>query len=414
MRFKVLLLSTMVWSGVGHSKEISYNDIPDLTKANSKKVKSAQSQIEANEAMTGTLARSFFPEMNLFVGSEHFDSKGLGEHNSEYFGVEARVNVFNGLKDYWIDRKRVKDVEAAKIEARLLENDQVYLARKLFLDVVRSDSILKIYRENQALLASTEPKVKSKVKGGVISRSDLLTLKLIGTNLQEEIALIERERSLDAAKLKSVLGFNQNLVIATNESFFILTESDFSAVKVENSILGVKRYSVQAEAFRALEGAESRSYLPAVDLYANYVRQPYSEREILNDDNRTEFRAGVVASWKLGDVMEKKNLRQKYRAQAKSFSQLKEHHQQEAEIQLKTLTDQLSGLEASISNLRSQMSSSRNYYKLISDEYLRGVKSTSDLTGALSETTSIRVKYISLLLHHKLVQAQIDSIMGEN
>lgn len=413
MRFYIILLFIGIWSGLGHSMELSYDEIPGFIKSNSRKVKSAQSQMQANEAMTGFLQRSFLPEMNLFAGSEHFDSKGLGKHNSDYYGVEARVNVFNGMRDYWSEQKRKKDVEASQIEGRLLQNDEVYQARKLFLEVVRADTLLKIYRDNQSLVATTEPKVRSKVRGGVISKSDLLTLRLISTNIKEEMEQIERERNLDIAKLRSILGIADELSVVVSDSFFALAKIDPSVSSLGLKSLQAKSYAIKEEALKTSENSESNLYLPSVDFYANYVRQPYSEREIDIDENRTEFKAGIVATWKVGEILEKKSNQEKYRAQAKAYSHLKDFHQEQAKLQVEVLKNQMAMLENSIENLKTEIGASQNYFKQISDEYLRGIKSTSDLTGALNEVAQIRVKHISLLIQLKLTQAQITSIIGE-
>lgn len=415
MRFKFVLIVivTALWSGESHSRVISYSDLSSLVKENNGKVLALDSEISSQEALTGSLARSFVPEFKLFAGTEHFNSKGLGTHPSQFFGATTTLNLFNGMRDYWEEEKRKQGIELAEIQKLATFSTMLFEARKAFLVIVQIEKVKSIYKDNLDRISQIERKVSGKVKGGVISRSELNHLGLLRIGLREDIRTLSREMTLAKAALKSALGLSGDIEIKSTATFLNSHDKEFSDKKSSKSYLLARKFEVQSEIYKKASKVESNVLLPSIGLYASYQRQPFSQREILIDQNRDELRTGILASWSLEEGLEMRSKSQSLDWKAEGARRLSEFHQSDFNNQIEALNSKKRLLQESLSQITEEFKLGKNYYKQISSEYLRGVKSTSDLTTAFNQILTLQRKKIDLAVEFKMAQAQVEVLSGE-
>ena len=70
----------------------------------------------------------------------------------------------------------------------------------------------------------------------------------------------------------------------------------------------------------------------------------------------------------------------------------------------------LHSLLDSINGISKEVGLSKDYYKQVSSEYLRGVKSTSDLTTAFNQLLSLKQQRLNLIVQFYLSKAEIERL----
>ncbi len=415
MRFNLFftILLICLWSGLANSREINYGDIVNLVKKNNGKVLAEQANVSGEESLAGSFKRSFIPELNLFAGTEHFDSKGLGVHPTSFYGATTTVNIFNGMRDYWEEKRRKQGVKLAEINSLVTASSMVFEARKAYLQVIQIQKVRGIYKESLDRISQIERKVKSKVRGGVISKSELTSLGLLRIGLSEDMRELSRNLEFVKANLKSRLGVGEEIVINDSEELLKFTKQALTGTKEVKKSLLSKQYKIQSDIYEKASNVESNALLPSIDLYASYQRQPFSQREILIDENRLELRTGIMASWRLGEAIEKRSKGQSLDWKAKGAERLSQYHQAEFDNQIKALTEKKRLLQVSLDEINGEFKIGKNYYKQVSSEYLRGIRSTSDITAAFNQILSLQRKKVDLAVDFKMTEAQIEALAGE-
>lgn len=409
LKIWLILSFSFLWTEVSWSKEVKYKDLPSLIKTN-KKSKSLDFLIDSEKERISFLTRSFVPEVKLFAGQEEFHSNRLGDHSSSYHGVEARANVFNGMSDYWEEEKRKSELELSKAQKKISYGEMVYEARRSYLNLAEAQKIKAELNDSLSRLSGVFKKVQLKVKGGVISQSDLISLRLVQVELEHKIKDLDGVISIELARLKSFLSLSDLNINDIDQEVLGLTPDQKQPI---GKPLLEEKFKAESGIFASESHALSGKKLPSVDLVANYGRLAFSQREFTENSDREEWSAGVQLTWKIGNTWENGRQSQSSRLNSQASEALGEHYSYEVKNHVEALTQKCQLLRASILDLDKEISLNKNYYTQISSEYLRGVKSTSDLTSAFGQLLEIKRHRLELLLQYHLAQAEIEKHLGE-
>lgn len=410
MKWIWVSFSLIIWSMNAHSRELKYADLPALISSGNGKVLAERDQVRGSKALTGSFARSFIPELKVFAGSEHFDSKGLGTHQTDFYGITTTVNVFNGMRDYWEEKRRQEHVRLSELEAVATEKRMLFETRKAYLNMYMAKKLIHLYEESFSRISEVERKIKGRVKGGVISSSDLVILSMTRIGLKESLRELTRDFELAHARLQNLLGLAEPAQLVVNEDFLKIPEDPEPFLLTERRSLAAQKLKIEADALEKAGHVQGNAILPSLDLYASYQQQPYSQREIQIDENRREFRAGVVASWSFGDALENRSQAKSLDWNARAAKRLSKYYESEYENQVEALKRQATLYRESFQEITDEFKVGKNYYNQISGEYIRGVKSTSDLIAAFNQILEFQQRRIQLGVGYKLTLAEIEAL----
>ncbi len=82
-------LSVILWTEYSLSSTLKIDDIDTILKNNNPKIKAYDQLVKSKEYKVGHIYRSFIPDIDLYAGSEKFDSTPLGKVESKFYGVNA-------------------------------------------------------------------------------------------------------------------------------------------------------------------------------------------------------------------------------------------------------------------------------------------------------------------------------------
>lgn len=399
----------LMWAEGSWSKEIKYEDLAHSIRSN-QKFKALTLSVESEREKTGFFTRSFVPELKVFAGQEEYNSDGLGNHSSSYYGIEARANIFNGMSDYWEEKRRKSQAELSEIQKKISYSEMVYEAKKSYLRLAEALKIKTELNESLSRLSRVFKKVRLKIKSGVISRSELTSLRLVQVEFEHKIKDLDGVIILNLARLKSLLSLPDLNINDIDDEALNLPPTQRRLPK--KSLLE-KKFKVKSDSFNLESKVLSGTELPSVDFLAKFGRQPFSEREFSEDSKREEWSAGFQLTWKIGAAWENSRQAQSSKLKAQASEALSGYSSSKAKYRIEALNQKRKSLRDSIVDLEGEISLNRNYYSQISSEYLRGVKSTSDLTSTFGQLLEIKRHRLDLLLQYHLAQAEIERVLGE-
>ena len=180
----------------------------------------------------------------------------------------------------------------------------------------------------------------------------------------------------------------------------------------DNEKIEVRHIKLKSQSVRAEAKSNSLYPLPSIDIFANYEQVPYSEREYKNKSDRQELRVGIQAKWSLGKLsdnyIEVKSLKAKYRA-LEDFANYKEI---ELNNKISNLNFEQKQIIKAINSLSKEIKKSKTYNQQINNEYLRGVKSTSDLTSAYQSLLDLNIRKLNLQYQFHVTNIEIQKMKG--
>ncbi len=408
MKFLTLIfsMSVLLWTCLALSKEISYNDLDQIVKTQNDEVKAFDNKVDAKKVLTGFFARSFIPKLELTAGQENFESEPLGSQSSEFYGIEAQLNLFRGMTDYWEGESRNLGLKQTELEKVRSTKEILYLAQKSFLKVAKIKLLLKSYQEGLKKLNTVKTKASKKASAGVIARSDLTSINLIRIGFENDIEGLNRVLNTELASLSLILNRDQLLSTHIKESSIEENLTPLSLPKGAHSLISIHRGNlaeVKTSQAKSIRGTR----LPKVDLFAKFGREPFSEREYTNGSDRDEWQAGVKLSWNVGDYFEKSNEARSLESEALYDKKMSDYYARLFKRKVSSQIRNLDSLIQTVKNISREIKLSRNYYSQISSEYLRGVKSTSDLTTAFDQIISLNERRLDLIIEYHLLKADI-------
>ncbi len=390
------------------SKEISYDQIENLVRTANPKVEALKLRTESARLKTGFLTRSFIPEVQLSAGHENFNSDPLGHQNTQFFGVNANANIFNGMADHWEEEKRQAQVDLRMLQNTKTLNDIIYEAKETYLSLWRLKNTLHTLEQGLKQIRKIKSKVSKKISSGVIAKSDLTSINLMQIAFEENIRQTNRNIFTQTQYLRLYLGnkkLNPDELANDNLENLYKSPEPNHFTFLETKLLATESLLKKYASF-----SSDAKKLPSLDIFANYARVPFSAREFVLPLNRMEWQAGVRATWELGAFFENDRLAKSLETEATFINSISSYTQSRNEAKKNSLIQKLNSLQVSIKQLSTQKKTSQSFYEQVSNEYLRGVKSTSDLTNAFNQALSLDLKHYNLIVEYHLAQANLQQI----
>lgn len=123
-------------------------------------------------------------------------------------GVNARMNLFNGGKDYLSLRMAEQDLEISARDRQVIINDLKAQVIAAFFDVLAAERFVDIARQSILTVSEQLRIIRIQYEGGGALKSDVLTLKVHLAQAEEALVESEKRRNLAKAVLAHLLGLD--------------------------------------------------------------------------------------------------------------------------------------------------------------------------------------------------------------
>lgn len=406
------MIIELIWPLLAWSQDVTSENIKTLLEARNPKVSAANLSSEAAAEREGIFVRSFLPAVEAYAAQERFKKGRSPGKDQPAYGIEARINLFNGGRDWLSGRSASLEADKRRFGGQRVLSEELEAARSEYWG-------LRYLQEKTTLLKSTlEVNQKNldaamrRIRSGVATKSDQFEFEMKGVELKRELAETElkiltgtRSLALRLGLGDSKLGFPESL--AHDHAY----EEVLRHAPEDHSFL-FRESEIQAEQTELAARGRSRDWWPRLDAYAAFNQFNEREEESANKADRRESVLGLRLSINLSagaeSVFESAALRKEGQAAAAlgAFQKDEVKNHLDAEIaSLKLLHDQVHEAEENIRR-------ANGYYSITQSEYTRGVKNSPDVMGAAEKLYDMQHKRLEIIRDFQVAKGHILAKIG--
>lgn len=376
---------------------VKFESLPQLVREKNENVKAAEIMVQSTKERTGFLTRSFLPSVAVKGGSESAKFGSAPVENREFWGAEARLNVYRGGRDKLEEKLRETQVEATEVDSVREYQKELREAQKLYWRLVAIGHLLTDLDEAIGNNGGNIKSAKKRSGAGVATNADALQFELQGTLLAQQKKKLALEQDLLRNNLAVAIGYDEHEKLAVQPEFPHPPEDS-----IPRGDLASDR-NPDVRALRSLEKANalsqslaSRWWLPSLDLYTLYGRPSIRENDTRALARENEWLGGVQLSFQFDQGLEDRSTARAKELEAKAAALRTSHAVRESMASSHDLVHDLRLLHDLIHDSQADTEKAASFLKLTRSEYSRGVKNGPDLLEAFMKYYEFKTRHIEL------------------
>jgi outer membrane protein len=370
---------------------IDYDQIAKLVESNLE-VRVREESVKSSKIRIGSVASTFIPEVSLYAQGEDSELKKV--HESPTAGVFANLNLFNGFRD--VEKNKINNLsyETNRLEFKKSYNEDVFRAKKYYLEALRILEDIKILTEHEKINKNNRELILKKVASGLSPKSEELIFKRIELSLKEQRVKEDNALKIIYSNLRTIFSLDKNEQIEvvgdldiskfnyrapTKKIDLAIVESNESLLNAEKKVSGLWR-------------------MPRVNLYAEKSFTNHVNGEFLDEGDEKQvigLRVTLpIFSEKNVDSIEDQVKKIEYQAAIlKKKSQVRELESADEKIEI-----QLDHLKSMIEITKGKVELSKEIMEKTFSEFRLGLKEALSLNEATADYLEARKD----LIEHKV------------
>lgn len=310
----------------GLPESLTLSQIIDISVANNPNLQQAVHRIAQAKAMKDLSDSTFWPAVGFYTEYMQGDApsaylfktidqrklpQDINFNDPGWFenyetGISARINIFNGGRDYLGLLMAEQDVDISGLEQKTVVNNLKAQVIGAFYDVLAAGKFVGIAEESVATVSEQLRIIKVQYSGGGALKSEVLTLAVRLAQAKELLVESQRRYKLSKAALTNLMGLDPDGLLGKLESVVqkeaISTSIDVPETYEEGLIYALSHRpeleKTRKQLVKSRMGLDvSKSdYLPRIDLMGKY----YVDDEHMDyASDRENWTSAVVLNWDL-------------------------------------------------------------------------------------------------------------------
>lgn len=303
---------------------LSLSRVLDICIANNPNLQQTVHRIAQAQAMKELSASAFWPTVGFYTEymqgnapsdylfkvidqrklPQNIDFNDPGWFENFESGLSARMNLFNGGRDYLGTRIAKQDVHISALERQSVINNLKAQAITAFYDVLSAREFVDIATASVATVAEQLRIIQVQYEGGGALRADVLTLKVRLAQAEEVLVESKKRYALAKATLAHLMGFD---LARDSKDLELTAQTSGIAIDVpatyEQGVIYALEHRPELEKIRKLLvksrmglDVSKAGYLPRIDVMGKYyVDDPHMNY----DRDRENWGAMVLFNWDL-------------------------------------------------------------------------------------------------------------------
>ncbi len=407
-------LFTALISTHSRAEEVTWENLPKLVRERNGRVASLQVKALAAQALTGHTLRSFQPHIEAHGGYERGTQGNRNNYFQPHYGVEGRMNVFASGRDVLENKIREARAKLAEEATRMSEAEILFEVRKLYLDWLIADDLMKAFKAAQVDNEKGLKTAARKISRGVGTTTDRIEFELHEKELHQEYESHQHEKLILQILIAGLLRFEkpETLTVRGDLGHF----HDEKLLSDLSKQISVAPLVLASEAsMREASAVASQSYrwwMPSIDLYAGHNLLTEREREFADARERMESEVGVELKFTIWDASRRVTSRSTdLLEQAQKLDTSQARHQVGSRV-LAQQEDMKHAHEV-LHLVEERKNLSGAYLKQSLSEYDRGVKQSPDVLGAFQRGLRFQDELSRAKYNYRLAQAKLLKELGK-
>lgn len=404
----MLLMNRPVFSA--DNAELVLEEAKKFAIENSPRVKSSRDNMLVLKAEKDLTNSAYYPRVGLVGGVSSY-----GDFQEDFGPVAYGYLTYNLFNQFIDDR-------ASKLADIDLERAKLLLAREEFLVGLDVEELFYTYVYYSELLSLQEKAIEqnndhkalvSKTKkAGTSTETDVMEFRLKEAILRSDKELLKQRLQETRMRLKMLLGekFGSDVTPAGVIQHQHLKGSLNSYLeRVKTSGLSVKIASLDFKETQAKSTSWQSSWMPRVDLSVMAGRLP---SEIPGEREENNVSLLLTANYELFSGFESREEKKKRDFQLSRDEHNLKQNLLSATTEMEIIFKRLVTIEKRVDLEAQGVNRTYTYYRLVSQEYLRGYKNSSDLASAADRYTESRRRKVQFMYEFLVEKIKLERTMG--
>ncbi|MCC2677828.1 MAG: exporter outer rane component [Pseudobdellovibrio sp.] len=414
MKLTLALVSLLSGSILFADVTVNSSNLKDLLEQKNSRIAAAKLQAEAANERKGYFARSFLPDIEIYGAQEDFKTGQHDRINQPAYGAEARLNLFNGGRDWAQADVREKRAEQLKFHSMRVQSEELEKSRIIYWEVLYLKEKIALQKSATEINERNFKAAVRRLNSGVGTESDRIEFEMHRIVLKQELEEANLQLNNRLRELAAILNLDDASEIKISET--LEHEHDYKDL-LQHKTKDHEFLYKESELLSNISELEARnkkySWAPSIDAFATYNQ--YNQREIDLPDagDRTESVVGLKAAIKFSSVFESNRESKALKQEALGLAKISEQQKYEIHVHVENEMSELDLLHSQVHLAEENIKLAEKYYKLTESEYSRGVKNSPDVLGASNRLLEIKDKQLQIVRDFQISKAHILSKIGK-
>ncbi|HYX32681.1 MAG TPA: TolC family protein [Oligoflexus sp.] len=404
----------LVWGPMGSAgaatRNLAYEDLPNLIRQYNQGVHAADSSTEAARLRLHSWDRSLLPRFAFESGLRgQKEADGTGE-TAPFWKVDAVSNVYRSGRDVWRNKAIDTQVALRKLDAHAFFRQELMKARADYIRLAAIRQMMQLSETTRAENRQKKRALTQKIQAGLLAESLVTDWILFDQELERDLLFFEKEMHETEDRLALALGLPPETAVSVKSLATIDTGKTTDSAHVKD-VPELKKLEVQAIATREESSLKNEWWRPEVDVFASYSGFQVKERPNPGPLPERETALGLRVTLDLQESSERRKESAARLQEAAALDLQRAYQIREAESRVHEYFHDIRALTPILETLTRHGESASALQNKIDADFNRGVRESSDVLESIRRVHDIKRRRIEALLEYQLAKAGLQTFL---
>ncbi len=402
------------WPAHAADRVLKYEDLPNLIRQKNEGVQASAEMVNANQVRTGFLKRSFFPQVEINGGAQHFKTRDFPQTTQPFGGAGVSLNLYRGGRDQLAEEGRQAEVGIAKADQEMTFRQELLLARKLFWELAYQQEWVSAVKQVLQINSKSRGAAALLVSKGLTTDTDLLGFDLFQSQANEMIASANHDSEIIEDQLRTRLGMSPGTPIKISTP--IPHSHDEDLVNTDLSVATHPEVQVLREEIkkdRAIGKRFSRQWTPEIDAVGLYQLYTERDRDLLGIKERQDLAGGLLLKMHVFDGFQAKHEAQSARQRAISKGMLAQYKEKVLRTDLKTNREEMKHFHRLIHASEGFLKKGGQWLDKTMEDYSLGLKTSQEVLDVVERMLELKKQNLNYRRDYQLHKVALLGLLGD-
>ena len=337
--------------------------------------------------------------------------------NTYNFKLSLQQPIFKGFKLSSLNSAADYNLESTKLDYSKDINEEAFKIISAFWNIYKAENANKIIDENLKSLESHIKDAKSFLENDLITRNDLLKIKVQYSTVQ--LKKVEVENALEIAKalFNKTLGngISDEVNIEAEELILNSYKDNFNDLLIEAKS---NRLELESVSKRILAGKEQLSasksgWYPSIFLISDFYYSRPNQRIFPQKDQFDDtWDVGVSLSWDICNWGYNSSQSQQAQSNLVQLETGRQQIEEAIEIEVYNTFLNLEAAKKKVELSKQTLEQAEENYRITNDKFLVQLVNTTDLLDAETSVYNAKTDLLNALVDYELSRKRLDKAIG--
>ncbi len=429
----IVFLITFSINGFAQTKTYTLNESIKLGIQNSKTLKISDAKLAIAAAKVTEIKSQRFPKLSFNASYMRLSDVPPFEISTSFFPTTIRIQevilnnynfklslqqpIFTGFKLSSLQSAATYNLESSELEYSKDINEEAFKIIFAFWNIYKAENANKLIEENLKSLESHINDAQSFLDNDLITRNDLLKIKVQYTTIQ--LKKVETENVLEIAKalFNKIMGndISENIEIKTDDIELNNSDSEFNNLLIKAKSNRLELESVSKKIFAGKEqlSASHSGWYPSIFLVSDFYYNKPNQRIFPQRDQFDDtWNVGISLSWDIWNWGYNSSLTQQAQNNLTQLETSKFQLEDAIEIEVYNTYLNFQAAKKKVELSKQSLEQAEENHRITNDKYLVQLVSTTELLDAETSIYTAKTDLLTSLVDYEISKTKLEKAIG--